>query len=59
MGGKSNLSKVPGYHYGNAIYKNFENWKEETGRGEVTIYSWNVNGFNAVTKKKDFKQFLN
>lgn len=24
----------------------------------MRIYSWNVNGFNAVIKKKDFQEFL-
>lgn len=45
-------------HYGRAQYSSFENWKKQTGKSQASIYSWNVNGFNAVIRKQDFQEFL-
>lgn len=54
----SRVVRVPGMHYGRAQYSSFENWKKQTGKSQASIYSWNVNGFNAVIRKQDFQEFL-
>ena len=57
--GGNYIIRVPGEHYGKAFHKSFEDFKSKTGRSEIKIYSWNVNGFSAVSKKAEFKEFMN